>query len=275
MSKPLGIAYAVKKKAKKASGGTVESGSPTMNYAKGGPVSAATESRPSTQSTDPSIIAQAHAKKALVDSSWSARPDKEQTKERKKGIQPIAHPSMPKGATFKVRRSDMQDMLMDQEDNQQDSFAPGAPAAQPKQAYDEKGANRQGPVPPAQKMFAEGGSVEHERDIMEAASLAAAIMARRKMARGGEILSEDSMETSSSEMSDLNRNAEEDANMEDKASFDALRKENYSESSALDEANHPEDSNMIEPEHEEMDVHDDSIVSAIRNKMKKKSPIAR
>jgi len=124
--------------------------------------------------------------------------------------------------------------------------------------------------------FAEGGEVspEDEEEIEHAASIAAAIMARRKMARGGEILSEDSMESDDSDMVDLDRNAEEDANMEDKASFDALRKENYSESSALRKSQ-PIDSNEHSPEHDEEDVDDRSMVDAIRRKMKAKSPISR
>lgn len=125
--------------------------------------------------------------------------------------------------------------------------------------------------------FAKGGEVDADEEmaIDHAASIAAAIMAKRHMARGGEILSEDSMESDDSDMADLNRNAEEDANMEDKASFDAIRKENYSESSALDDADHPEDSNMHSPEHDEEDVNDRSITSRIRRKMKSKSPITR
>lgn len=124
--------------------------------------------------------------------------------------------------------------------------------------------------------FADGGEVGvSEQELEHAASIAGAIMARRKFARGGEILSEDSMESDDSDQADLSRNAEEDANMEDKASFDALRKENYSESDALEESTHPEDSNIHEPEHDEEDVDDRSVVGAIRRKMKSKSPISR
>lgn len=125
--------------------------------------------------------------------------------------------------------------------------------------------------------FAEGGEIdaEDEMAIDHAASIAAAIMAKRRYARGGEILSEDSMESDDSDQADLSRNAEEDANMEDKASFDALRKENYSESDALEAADHPMDSNEHSPEHDEEDVNDRSIVSMIRRKMKAKSPISR
>jgi hypothetical protein len=126
------------------------------------------------------------------------------------------------------------------------------------------------------QMLAEGGSASDEDEMEHAASIAAAIMAKRKMmARGGAILSEDSMESDDSDQADLSRNAEEDANMEDKASFDALRKETYSESDTLSKMDQPEDSNEHSPEHGKEDVDDADIVSAIRRKMRMKSAITR
>jgi hypothetical protein len=135
---------------------------------------------------------------------------------------------------------------------------------------------------------------DEEAEIEHAASIAAAIMQQRKKmyasggtvesgskdmnyARGGKILSEDSMETSDSDVADLNRNAEEDANMEDKASFNALRKENYSEKSALAESTNPSDSAQHGDDEEARseNKHDNRLVSAIRRKMKTKSPISR
>lgn len=125
---------------------------------------------------------------------------------------------------------------------------------------------------------------EEEAETMHEASVAAAIMAKRKkMAEGGEILSgkhqdihsHGSMESDESDQADLSRNADEDANEEDQASFDALRKENYSESEGLEHMDSPEDSNEHSPEHEEEDVNDRSVVSAIRSKMKKKSAMTR
>lgn len=119
---------------------------------------------------------------------------------------------------------------------------------------------------------------EDESQMMHEASIAAAIMSkRRKFARGGAILSEDSMEATDDDQADLNRNAEEDANMEDKASFDALRKENYDEEYSLDRADNPLDAAMHGDE-EEMDSenkHDRSLVGKIRSSMKKRSPISR
>lgn len=122
------------------------------------------------------------------------------------------------------------------------------------------------------RMLAKGGEVSDftEEEIDHGASIAAAIMAkRRKMAEGGEILSEDALETTDDEMADLSRNAEEDQNFEDQLSFDALRKENYAEADALDQLDQPEDSNLKGQDAD--DEHDMDLVSAIRSKMKKRS----
>lgn len=128
-------------------------------------------------------------------------------------------------------------------------------------------------------------------------SIAAAIMAKRqrmheaidsgardldeavKMAEGGEILSEGrksrikshgSMDSDDSSQVDLSRNADEDANEEDQASFESLMKENYSESEGLDQLDQPEDSNLKgdSEEEESHDRHD--RVSNIRSRMKKR-----
>jgi hypothetical protein len=123
-----------------------------------------------------------------------------------------------------------------------------------------------------------------EEEMEHGASVAAAIMAKRKKyARGGEILkdskspnSDAAMEThEDADQADLSRNADEDQNLEDKASFDALRKENYSESEGLRHMDSPMDSNEHEPMHEEEDINDRDVVSAIRRKMKIKSAITR
>jgi hypothetical protein len=157
--------------------------------------------------------------------------------------------------------------------------------------------------------YAWGGEIEDEADAENHSSIAAAIMSklkalaqdsgshdddmaehdedahfsdeddrlpggRRMYARGGAILSEDSMAThEDDDQADLSRNADEDANMEDKASFDALRKENYSESAGLRQLDSPEDSNEHGDDLEDEDSHD--MVSQIRRKYMKKSPISR
>lgn len=71
---------------------------------------------------------------------------------------------------------------------------------------------------------------------------------------------------------DLSRNADEDPNYEDDLSFNALRKENYSESAGLDELDSPMDSGQHGDEREidSEDEHDGRLVSKIRSKMKSK-----
>lgn len=128
--------------------------------------------------------------------------------------------------------------------------------------------------------FADGGMVDNEEEIEHAASIAAAIMSmnKRKMAEGGEVNGKDSIYAHPEEdQVDLSRNAEEDANMEDQSSFDALRKESYSESEGLESLDQPHDSNMKGDSREdnEENIHDGDIVSAIRRKMKIKSAISR
>lgn len=113
----------------------------------------------------------------------------------------------------------------------------------------------------SQHKYAEGGEVSahDEMQMDHEDSIAAAIMAKKELPaasmsdsdmdemqrlyKGGEVNGMDSMESDDSDMADLSRNAEEDANMEDQASFDALRKENYSESEGLEQLDSPEDSN--------------------------------
>jgi hypothetical protein len=63
--------------------------------------------------------------------------------------------------------------------------------------------------------------------------------------------------------------------MEDKASFDALRKENYSESEGLHQLDYSDEANERSPEHEPEDVNDSDIVRAIRRKMRIKSAMTR
>lgn len=143
--------------------------------------------------------------------------------------------------------------------------------------------------------LADGGMVDDEEELEHHASVAAAIMAQREAKRsmaldsgsedmdeaeayaeGGEILSHDSIYSDDSDQADLSRNADEDANEEDQTSFNALRKENYSESEGLDQMESPMDSN----EHGDMeesaseDDHDD-VVSQIRRNMRRRSPITR
>lgn len=167
--------------------------------------------------------------------------------------------------------------------------------------HDEEGQDRQGPDnidmehehSNGRKPYARGGEVSPDEEMEEEHhnSIAAAIMARRRemhdmidsgsmdldeavrMAEGGEILeksgkilSHGSMDSDDSDQADLSRNHDEDANEEDQASYNALRKENYNDSN-LDAVNH-----MDSGEHgdsEEMDSENKhSMISEIRRKMK-------
>lgn len=136
--------------------------------------------------------------------------------------------------------------------------------------------------------FAEGGSIHREMDeqpkeeydMEHEDSIAAAIMAKKErqsrlmsdsdddkmvmMAEGGYLNGEDSIYSDDSDQADLRRNAEEDKNLEDQASYDAMRKENYSESEGLSQLDSPMDSN----EHsDEIDSDDHDMISQIRSKM--------
>jgi hypothetical protein len=152
--------------------------------------------------------------------------------------------------------------------------------------------------------YADGGLVHEmmeqphpEEDEEHHASVAAAIMAERKrgqqysdsdedrmvmMAEGGEILSDSdydeihshgSTDSDDSSQVDLSRNADEDANEEDQLSFDALKKENYSESDGLSQLDSPSDSAQHgdDRERSKEDEHDESMISAIRRNMKAKA----
>jgi hypothetical protein len=110
----------------------------------------------------------------------------------------------------------------------------------------------------AQSKMAEGGAVDEyeDADKEEPASIAEAIMQKRKKyADGGQV--------------DLSRNADEDRNEEDQMSFNALKKENYSESDGLNAIDRA--SKMDSGQHGddiEKDVHD--MVSKIHQKMRAK-----
>jgi hypothetical protein len=120
-------------------------------------------------------------------------------------------------------------------------------------------------------MYAEGGEVEDERELEDAASAVASIMARRRLARGGEILSEDDIESDpDADQVDLADNAEESQNQADQLSYDALRKEIYDESSALEDLTYNTDRSVGR----EIDSDDHDMVSSIRKKIKR-SPASR
>lgn len=133
---------------------------------------------------------------------------------------------------------------------------------------------------PQGRMMAEGGEVNKDRK----ASLAAAMMAEeeQRLAEGGDIHIDinshmDEDEDDAEMMAeggqvDLSMNADEEPNNEDQMSFQALKKENYSESEGLEQLDSPKDSNMHGMARQ--DEHDEALMSLIRKRMKMKSPIS-
>jgi hypothetical protein len=110
-------------------------------------------------------------------------------------------------------------------------------------------------------MYAEGGDIDlDEMEDEKHSSIAAAIMAKRdkklKMAEGGEV--------------DLSRNADEDPNEEDQMSFEALKKENYSESPGLHELDYDADSGNPGDKREEDEENEHDMIGSIRRKMSMK-----
>lgn len=148
--------------------------------------------------------------------------------------------------------------------------------------------------------YAEGGRIEpmDEEEMEHYDSMAAAIMAKRdrqaamsnseddsqehaelpkedhqedmpEFAKGGPIKSHPSIYSDDSSEVDLSRNADEDANEEDQLSFNALRKENYDESDALNKLDQPEDSNEHGDEREDRAENKLDKVDRIMSKMSK------
>lgn len=290
----LAISYSVKRRAKKASGGMVQSGSSDMNMADGGEVSAKNEKRPMPDNryNDSKEVSKNSGNKPAKNDHWTDRPEAAQS--LKGGTYALTDADMKRSNSYANGGPVMEpedDSIEHQErEYERQLQMRGAPSsdegASDARSRNEMGSNRQGPAVSDMEephneyedsAYAEGGIVEEE-EMEHAASLAAAIMAKRKRyARGGAILSEDSMESDDNDQADLSRNAEEDANMEDKASFDALRKENYSESDGLEALDQPSDSNEDgdSREDDEENINDSDIVAAIRRKSKIKSAISR
>lgn len=120
-----------------------------------------------------------------------------------------------------------------------------------------------------EQMLAKGGMLLDEMQEEHESSIAAAIMAKRRQAHPMQDHDED-MEKMYAEggMVDLSINADEEPNNEDQMSFQALKKENYSESEGLRQLNQPKDSNEDGDDREDQrsDRHD--MVGAIRKKMR-------
>ena len=283
-SKDLAIAYSVKRKNKRKA------------MAEGGPV------KPGPNSAK--MKSQNTGNKAPGEDSWSDDPTVKQA--QKPSPTKLSQPKIIGSDAFSTRNRDQHD----ENNDQMAAFAPSSDRDQPQRRYNEVGTNSSGPkVPDMEKQhnnqrsayemaveheyaqdvaranmkkvqsLARGGMVDSteqpqpEADEEHAASLAAAIMSKRRMAEGGRVTSDEihshpSIYSDDSSQVDLSRNADEDANEEDQLSFNALTKENYSESEGLELMDSPMDSN----EHgHEIDSDDHDMVSQIRRKIRKKA----
>lgn len=215
--KDLSIAFGIQQKSKKK-----------KMMADGGPVSAKSESRPSTQEMD-------NDKKMASDSKRIGAQGTDFVDESRPSID------------FKPTKEELE-MLR----TRRIKMAEGGWVDGYDRSADDQDMERD--------MDMVDGLTSHKQEISandedeRPASIVSAIMSRRKFADGG--------------MVDLNENAKEDKNNEDDDSYEALRKENYSEESGLNELDEPSDSNEHGDDLEDEDSHD--MVSSIRSKMKKK-----
>jgi hypothetical protein len=269
----LAVAYSMRRKKKMAKGGIVNE-------------SAATERRPMPQERDKDAaqVSQNSSMKPLSQDKWTDQPTVQQA--RKPSVTALSRPKIAGSGVFTVRD---RDRIKDEEELESSASVNDGAQEQPPKRDDEMGANRQGPESKDLKLKmmaeggmarsedpdlakcvkgpdkgygaiiqcnAEGGMVEEEEGIEHDASIAAAIMAKRKrMADGG--------------MVDLDLNAMEQPNDFDELNEAAL-KENYDED--MHDVSQPMDSN----EHgDEIDSDDHDMVSIIRRKMKLKSPMVR
>lgn len=263
----LAVAYSVKRKAKK--------------FAAGGPVSAKAEQRPmpDQRANDAKMAAHNSSKKSMPQGQWTDQPTVSQA--RKPSHASLSEPRMVASSVIKAKPLGM---LKDDERHIEDTMAPDGYGKSPKKAYMFEGGvvsqdeseedmvqhpagleEDDDQMSPAQseymaERFAEGGEVrememqpEPEADEEHHASVAAAIMARRKMyADGG--------------MVDLDENATEEPNSFYDLNEHAALKENYDE--PLHDVSQPEDSNLKGDESEAMESDRHDMVKSIRRKMK-------
>lgn len=161
----LAIAYSVKRKAKKASGGSVQSGSKDMNMADGGAVSANNEKRPMPENkyNDAKNVASNSGDKPSHNDSWTGRPTVKQS-QSPGGMRPQKHPRMVEGM--------LSTKLRDQEGRLIEEMPPASDKEQPSKAYDEKDASKKGPdlmdksKPHSDNLnrYAKGGPVMQPKD---------------------------------------------------------------------------------------------------------------
>lgn len=204
--------------------------------ANGGPVSAKAESRPmpDTLGADSKSVRMNSGKKPLSHADWLDRST----------VEAAQRPSPAKPVKLKDFGSDdeIEHKLMRDE---QDLIRSKAPM------YAKGGAVTTDDY--AESMIDQDEDMGNE-DLKQASLVSRIIDKKLRFADGGQV--------------DLSRNADEDFNNEDQMSFDALRKENYSETPGLDQLDQPEDSNLKGHDLSDEDEHDmvSSIIRKIRSR---------
>ncbi len=265
--------------------------------AKGGPVSASNEKRPMPSETDndSKMVSQNDSKKPLVQADMTSRPDIKQSQKGPRTTR-IKHPKIAGSGAFQVKLRDQEDDLMESAD------VNNGPQHQPPEMYNEEEADKQGPDVPALHMKrmahggqiessveedytdkpnkgygaiifkAEGGEVEQEEE--RHASLAAAVMAKRRAAAQGadsdsdieQMLAEGGAVGPGSDMADIeHENNVEHPNEYYHRNEDMALKENYDED--MIGLSQPEDSN----EHgDDIPADEHDHIDMLRRKMKAK-----
>lgn len=251
-SQDLAIAYSIQRRNKK------------KKMAQGGEISAADEKRPMPEDehADKAMAArnsgaEAPKKASWIDDTWSSQASESKSK-ASSDIELSAQNGSMDGIDDAVTPEEM-DMIRrhrmakggmaKQHANESSESSPLSPH---KEMSLEDIAQRMNELERKRDMLAHGGMPKDE-DRESSDMIQRLIDKRQKYAEGGEV-------------ADVSRNADEDHNFEDQVSFDALRKENYSESEGLNQLDSPEDSNLKGNDGLESDEHDH--ISEIRRKMR-------
>lgn len=126
-------------------------------------------------------------------------------------------------------------------------------------------------------MKAKGGMINlDELEDERHSSIAAAIMAKRDRMKAGSDSDDDrEMMLAEGGRADLSINADEEPNNEDQMSFQALRKENYSETPGLEELDYDADSGNPGDEREDESENKHDMVGSIRKRMNMKRQFSR
>lgn len=192
----LAIAYSVKRKPKKkASGGTVKSGSPDMNYVDGGEVSAKSEKRPMPDNryNDSKEVSRNTGNKPSHNDSWTDNSTIEQAQRPSKTK--LSRPKLVGSDAFSVRYKSE----IDEDLDRMNSMPPETDTAPPPARDNEEGPNRQGPAVSDVAAQHNNKKPPYNKAIEDqyAQDMAAAEMKKtQSYAAGGVVVDEDAMEMS-------------------------------------------------------------------------------